>query len=129
MKNTPQFQYKLEQLLVEHLDNDQLDINSICKKMGLSRMQLHRNIKRDSSLSTSIFIRNFRLDKARQKVISTSKRISQIAFEVGFKDPAYFCRCYKQKFGNAPTQERKKKLTTKNQIHETKSKKNLKVPL
>jgi len=37
---------------------------------------------------------------------TTQKSISEIAYEVGFSTPAYFTRCYKEAFGETPSELR-----------------------
>ena len=55
-------------------------------------------------------LRIARLNKA-NAIIKTSseKSISEIAYEVGFSSPSYFTKCYKEFFGENPTDVLKKK--------------------
>ncbi len=101
------FENHLMQVLEENLGDENFKIPKLCKCLGISRMQLHRNIRALENISTSIFVRNFRLEKATEMILSTNKNISQIAFEVGFRDPAYFCRCFKKRYNFAPSVLRK----------------------
>jgi AraC-like DNA-binding protein len=57
--------------------------------------------------SVSIYIRTIRLHRAKEMLQSTDLNISEIAYEVGFKDPSYFTRQYREEFGITPSQTRK----------------------
>jgi len=103
------FQMRLQQLLEENLSNENFGIQDLCKTIGISRMQLHRKIKAFGNVSTSIFIRNYRLEKAKSLIRESDNNISQVAHKVGFKDAAYFCRCFK-KYYNVPPRRYKSML-------------------
>jgi len=53
----------LKQFIEENLDNSELSIEAICVFVGISRTQLHRVIKIETNLSTTLFIRKIRLEK------------------------------------------------------------------
>jgi AraC-like DNA-binding protein len=74
--------------------------------MAMSRAQLHRKITALTGKSTSIFIRSLRLYHARNLLLTTSLNVSEIAYDVGFKDPNYFSRTYAEEFGETPTETR-----------------------
>ena len=58
-------------------------------------------------MSTSIYIRHFRLLKAKELIHTTNLTISEIGYQVGFKSPAYFSKVYKATFGVSPSSEKK----------------------
>ena len=54
--------------------------------------------------STAVFIRSVRLQKAIDLIRTTDKTISEIAYDVGFNDPSWFSRAFKEEFGYAPSE-------------------------
>jgi len=64
--------------------------------------KLYRKLKAITGKSTAIYIRFIRLKKAKELISETEKTISEIAYEVGFKDLAYFSRCFSELFGVSP---------------------------
>ncbi|TVZ57990.1 signal transduction histidine kinase [Flavobacteriaceae bacterium MAR_2010_105] len=72
-------------------------------QLHLSESQLYRKLKATSGKSTAVFIRSIRLQKAKELIQTTSKTISEIAYDVGFNDPSYFSRAFKEEFGLAPS--------------------------
>ena len=53
-------------------------------------------------------LRSIRLKQARELLTSTSRSVSEIAYEVGFSTPAYFTRCYREAFGETPSELRER---------------------
>ena len=67
--------------------------------LGVSKIQLHRKLTALTGLSASNFIRNFRLQKAKKLVLESDMHVSDIAYEVGFRDANYFSRSFIREFG------------------------------
>ena len=78
-------------------------------KMGLERSQFYRKIKALTNYSPVELIRNFRLKEGRKLLIKTDKTISEIAYEIGFSSPAYFTKCYREAYGETPSETREGK--------------------
>ncbi len=89
------------------MEDEDFGILELCREAGMSRTQLHRKIKALTNRSTSSFIRSIRLVRAKKLLVETDLNISQIAYEVGFKDPKYFSRTYAEEFGESPKEMRK----------------------
>jgi len=70
--------------------------------IGMSESQLYRKLKALTGKSTAIFIRTVRLQKASELLTTTSLNVSEVAYETGFNDPAWFSRVFKEEFGESP---------------------------
>ncbi len=101
------FILRMQEVIHNNLDDEDFGIQELCREIGVSRTQLHRKIKALTGLSTSIYVRSLRLKKARELLDSSDLNISQIAFEVGFRDPKYFSRTFAEAYGVSPNQYRK----------------------
>ena len=97
------FLKKVISFIETNLNNTDLSVDDIAKEMNLSRTHLYRKLKAISGMSPSEFIRNFRLEKAAQLIKNKTDTISQIAFQVGFSNPSYFSKCFKEKYNIAPS--------------------------
>lgn len=95
-------------LLDEEMGNPDLSVDWIASKMGLERSQFYRKIKALTNYSPVELIRRLRLKKARTLLTSTDKSISEIGYEVGFSTPAYFTKCYREAYGETPSEARAK---------------------
>jgi len=102
---------KFLERVVGHLEknykNDRYGIHNLYSDMGISRVQLHRKLTAVTGQSTSNFIRNFRLQKAKKLLLETDKNISDIAFDVGIADAKYFSKAFVQEYGFPATDLRK----------------------
>ena len=92
-------------LIVENnIANEQFDIHFFCDELGVSRTVLFRKIKAWTDFTPKEFIQHVRLKKAAQFLEKGKLNISQISYQVGFKNPKYFSKCFRKKFGKTPTE-------------------------
>ena len=97
------FVERFRELIEANLTDSELSVEELGSKMGLSRVQLYRKIKALTNYSPNELVRIARLKKAASLLASSEKTISEITYEVGFTSPSYFTKCYKEYFGESPT--------------------------
>jgi signal transduction histidine kinase/ligand-binding sensor domain-containing protein/DNA-binding response OmpR family regulator len=97
-----EFLYKATQVVIEHLDEADFDVEHLEQALDMSKMQLYRKLKMLTSLAGNEFIRSIRLQQARILLEKGSLNVSEVAYQVGFNDPAYFTRAFKKQYGFAP---------------------------
>ncbi len=97
------FLEKVREAIEEEIDNVDLSIPQLGQKLHLSNIQFYRKIKALTGRTPTLFIRSYRLQKARYLLQTSSLNVSEIAYDVGFSDPAYFSRAFKQEFGVNPS--------------------------
>lgn len=104
-ENTPEtkFLQKVIQMIHADIDNPNLGSRHVAQKMRMSESQIYRKLKAITGKSTAVFIRSVRLEKAKDLIQSTEKSISEIAYDVGFNDPSWFSRAFKEEFGQSPS--------------------------
>jgi len=102
------FILKINSIIEKNITDENFGIPHLCYTIGLCRSQIHNKIKVETGLSTSIFIRNIRLKKASIFLRNSDLNISEIAYQVGFKDSNYFSKLYKIKYGLSPKNARKR---------------------
>lgn len=90
----------------ENINEYELSVEVLASKVFLSRSQLYRKIKTLTGVSVNEFIRNVRLEKARELIELGNDNITEISIKVGFSSPSYFTKCYKEKYGHLPTQNK-----------------------
>lgn len=103
------FADRFRRLIEDNLSDSELSVEDLGSKMGLSRVQLYRKIKALTNYSPVELLRIARLKKAASLLASSEKTISEITYEVGFTSPSYFTKCYKEYFGENPTDFLKRK--------------------
>ena len=100
---------RFRSLIETNLGNSELSVEELGEQMGLSRVQLYRKIKALTNYSPVELLRITRLKKASSLLATTDKTISEITYEVGFTSPSYFTKCYKEYFGESPSDFLKRK--------------------
>ncbi|MDR7211753.1 two-component regulator propeller domain-containing protein [Flavobacterium piscis] len=91
----------------ENISETELSVEVLASKVFLSRSQLYRKIKTLTGVSVNEFIRNVRLEKAKELIELGNDNITEISYKVGFSSPSYFTKCYKEKYGHLPTHNNK----------------------
>jgi DNA-binding response OmpR family regulator len=86
------------------LSDVSFDFDQFAVDLGTSKSTLHRKLKSLTGLAPGEFIRNIRLKHASKMILNNTGNISEIAYAVGFNDPKYFARCFKNEFGLTPTE-------------------------
>lgn len=97
---------KLKKLIEQNLNDTEFGTPQLCRALGMSRSQLYRKVKALTNESVGHFILLVRLHKARELLKTSTLHVSEVAYEVGFKDPAYFNRTFKKEFGANPSETR-----------------------
>lgn len=95
---------KLVELITENAQDPELSMEVLYNKLGMSRTQFFRKIKAISDLSPNKLILNIRMKMAVEKFQSGGMTIAEVAYEVGFSDPAYFSKVFKSVFNQTPTE-------------------------
>jgi len=65
---------------------------------------LHRKIKAITDQSPSVFVRTLRLQHAYRLLEQRAGNISEVAFQVGIPNLAYFSRSFSEQFGFPPSE-------------------------
>lgn len=90
------------------MGNSDLSVDTVASRMGLERSQFYRKIKALTNYAPVELMRRLRLQHGRTLLTTTDKTISEIAYETGFSTPAYFTKCYRDAYGETPTDARNK---------------------
>lgn len=83
------------------IDDSGLSVESLAEALGISRKTLYRKIHGLTQLSPNELIRQYRLRKAADLLI-TGYNASETAYMVGFETPSYFGQCFKELYGITP---------------------------
>jgi len=103
---------KFENLINEYFASDKpqlLGLPSVgycAEQLNLSANYFGDLIKKDTGKSAQEYIQLKLMDIAKEKMFDTSKSVSEIAYELGFKYPQHFSRSFKQHVGYSPNEYR-----------------------
>lgn len=105
----------LTEITESNLSNEKFGPEQLAEKAGMSHSTLHRKLKSEANQSISQFIREIRLKKSRELLLSTNSTISEIAYQVGFGSATYFNKCFHDHFGSSPGEYRNNITSQENQ--------------
>ena len=101
------FLTRLNDVVYAMMGNNNLNSDMVADKMCMSLSQLNRKVKAITGFSSSGYILQMRLDKAKRMLASTDTPVGDIAMKCGFPEMSYFSRIFKQTFQMTPSQYRK----------------------
>lgn len=94
---------RFKSLVEERLSDSALNVEDLGREMGMSRVQLYRKLKSLTNYSPNELLRITRLKRAQALLSSANSNVGEISYTVGFSSPSYFAKCYKEYYGESPT--------------------------
>ncbi|MFL1011019.1 helix-turn-helix domain-containing protein [Flavisericum labens] len=95
---------KLNGLLEDNYHKQDFGVSELAASMGISKLQLHRKIRKVKGVSASEYIKLFRLKKAYALLKNNTSTVSEIAYSVGFNSSSYFTKCFHKYFKSLPSE-------------------------
>lgn len=90
-------------IVEDNISNSNFDIIAFCSELGVSRTLLFTKIKAWTNFTPNEFIQEVRMKRAAQLLEQGNLNISEVSYEVGFKNPKYFSKCFQKKYGLGPS--------------------------
>nr|BFF36172.1 helix-turn-helix domain-containing protein [Tenacibaculum mesophilum] len=91
-------------LLVEQNFKKIHRVTGYAYRLGLSPKSLTKHLQKIGTETPSDFIKNRIITEAKRLLLYTDDSIKQVAFDLGFNDPAYFSRFFTKATGQSPKQ-------------------------
>ncbi len=86
----------------KEMASSSFNVTEFVREMHMSRTLIHTKLRELTDTSASGFIRILRLKKAALLLSKRSYSVSEVAYMVGFSDPKYFHKCFREHFGTTP---------------------------
>lgn len=90
------------QFIHKNITDTEINIDKMCKEIGLSHSNLYRKIKQQTGLSLNELIRQVKMKRAAQMIKAKNRTIAEVMYETGFTNHSYFAKCFKKEFGVSP---------------------------
>ncbi len=87
----------------DNMSRTELSVEELSRGLGMSRVHLYKKLLQITGKTPIEFIRVIRLKRAAQLLRESQLHVSEVAFEVGFNNPKYFSRYFKDEFGVLPS--------------------------
>ena len=101
-QNDKVFLEKMNHLIEENLNNEELSVDFLAEKLCISRSGLFVKIKGLANTTPNEMIQIIRLKKAASLLLENQYRINEVSYMVGFNNPSYFSKCFQKQFGMKP---------------------------
>lgn len=98
------FLFKLNKVIVENMENDELNVEFISQELGISRASLYNRLKALTGMGASEYVNKLRIEKAMELLRQTELNMTEIAERTGFSTSRYFSTAFKKYTGITPTQ-------------------------
>jgi len=96
------FLKQVRECVLNNIEDEGYDINSLANDISMSRSSLHRKIKGLTGDTPGEFIRVIRLKKAAELLKDGGYRINEVCMMVGVRSLSYFSKSFKKMFGMLP---------------------------
>lgn len=91
------------------LHNPDFKLEDLVSASGMSRSGYLKKFKQASGKTPMEYCNDLRMQIAGKMLRSTNMQAKRVAYEVGFSDRHYFCKCFKQYYKMTTTEYRMKK--------------------
>jgi AraC-like DNA-binding protein len=94
--------WKARKFIEEH-SADELSLSKVAKAANISANHLSEKFKQVTGTNFVDYVAHARFEKARALLLNSNRRISEIAFAVGFQSLSQFNRVFKKLSGKCPS--------------------------
>lgn len=105
-----QFINKAVKLVEDNIGNSSFSVEELSSEMAMSRVYLYKKVLALTGKTPIEFIRIIRLRRAAQLLEKSQLTVAEIAYQVGFNNPKYFARYFKEEYKMLPTDYMKEKV-------------------
>ena len=97
------------QYIHQYYNRPELSLKEVAKAIYRSTEYLSRLFKAETGKNFSIYLMNYRLEKAKRLLLETDMKVYEIAYAVGYGNPSYFTKVYHEYTGMTPEMTRSQK--------------------
>ena len=94
------------QIVEKHISDPAFSVEQLSRELFISRVSVYKKIFALTGKTPLAFIRDIRMKRAAQLLEKTTLTISEVAYEVGFNNPKYFSKSFKETFNKLPSEYR-----------------------
>jgi two-component system response regulator YesN len=103
------YDYSIEkacEYISTHFASEDISLNSVAKSVNLSPAHFSSIFSRNMGKTFTEYLTEIRMERARELLLFSTKRSSEVAYEIGFRDPHYFSYVFKKMYGCSPREFR-----------------------
>lgn len=100
------FVKRLDSIVYSRLGEQDLSVDKVAGLLHLGRTIFYKKVRGTTGYTPNEYIRVIRLRKAAELLKEGEKNVSEVAYAIGFDNPYYFSKCFKEQFGMPPSHYR-----------------------
>ena len=94
------------QYIDRNFSDEEISLNKVANHVGVSPNHLSSTFSKELGSTFIEYLTRCRIDRAKELLGTTDLRSSEVAYEVGYKDPHYFSAAFKKACGMTPKEYR-----------------------
>lgn len=106
-KSSLKYKVEMTKDYIQRHYGDDIPIDHMAAKLCISPGYLSMVFKKEAGENIKQYIRNVRMEKAKELLSGTQMSVREIGGHVGYRNMSYFSRCFRQQFGSSPESYRR----------------------
>lgn len=102
------FKEKVEAIVARRMGEPDFTVDTLAAQLKTGRTKFYGKVKDLMGMSPNTYLQTQRLKKAAELLIEGELNVTEISYRVGFQNPNYFYKCFKEKYGVPPSKYGKK---------------------
>ncbi len=110
LKQVPESRHEIE-LVLHYIFNhygEEIGLAEMAAHVYMSSSYLSSVFKREMHIGINGFLKNYRMEKAKELLERTNMKIKDVGCRVGYQNTSYFCKSFRDYFGITPEQYRQR---------------------
>ncbi len=105
-----EFIAKAVKVVEDKMGNPEFTVEELSSEMAMSRVYLYKKLLSLTGKTPVEFIRIIRLRRAADLLLKSQLTVSEVAYQIGFNNPKYFTKLFKEEYNVLPTEYRKNEI-------------------
>lgn len=89
--------------VLSNIKRSDLSVEELSGYLGMSRVHLYKKLKATTGKTPVEFIRQIRLKRGAEMLLERRMTVAEVAFQLGYNNPKYFSRYFREEFGMLPS--------------------------
>ena len=97
------FREKVQHIMAQHIGDAAFTVDQLAAMMGMGRTKFFKKMKDMTGMSPNKYLQSERMRIAADLLADGELTVSEVSYRVGIQDASYFNKCFRQKYGVAPS--------------------------
>lgn len=90
-------------IVSDNMDDTDFNIEATAAQLNMTHNTFYKKFKSLTNLTPVEFVRDLRLQRAKEYLETGEYNVSEVAYLTGFSNPKYFSTCFKEKYNMSPS--------------------------